>query len=214
VKVGLLSPGHHWLRPTAEKIAVEAEALGHHCELFDSSYELTSGDVLFIFGWPAKLEQAQLSKHLHNLVAHAGDLPKDRGWSPWVWGVSEGQNEIVLSWIEATDEIDAGPIYRKDRINLRGYELLPRIRAELAHQIRLTTLALIQGFPEAFLNPVPQQGMPTYRPKRQPSDSELDTNETIAQQLNRLRVVDNDCYPAFFMMNDQKYVLRIDEVPD
>lgn len=214
MKVSLLSPGDHWLRPTAEMIATAVEASGHHCAVLDSSSELTTGDLLFIFGWPAKLGQEQLSKHLHNVVAHAGDLPKDRGWSPWAWGVSEGQNEIVLSWLEATDEIDAGPIYRKDRIDLCGDELLPQIRAKLADQIRLTTLELVRRFPEALLRPVPQQGMPTYRRKRQPNDSELDVNETIAHQFNLLRVVDNDCYPAFFMMNDRRYVLRIEEISD
>ena len=49
----------------------------------------------------------------------------------------------------------------------------------------------------------------TFYPKRTKKDSELDIKKSIKQQFNKLRVVDNERYPAFFIMNGQKYILKV-----
>jgi methionyl-tRNA formyltransferase len=54
-----------------------------------------------------------------------------------------------------------------------------------------------------------QIGKETFYPRRTKSSSELDINKTIAEQFNLLRVVDNDRYPAFFVLNKQKYIIKI-----
>ncbi|HGG0417971.1 TPA: hypothetical protein ACJFE8_002771 [Clostridium sporogenes] len=37
----------------------------------------------------------------------------------------------------------------------------------------------------------------------------LDINKTIKEQFNLLRVADNEKYPAYFMFNNKKYIVRI-----
>ena len=48
------------------------------------------------------------------------------------------------------------------------------------------------------------------------SDSRLDPDDTIAQQFNLLRVVDNERYPAFFELLGRRYILKIEaaDTPD
>ena len=49
------------------------------------------------------------------------------------------------------------------------------------------------------LSPISQNGESTFYKKRAAENSELDINISIKDQLNLLRVVDNDKCPAFFM---------------
>ena len=57
----------------------------------------------------------------------------------------------------------------------------------------------------------PQEGKSTFYPKRTLKESELNVNKSIKSQFNLLRVVDNERYPAFFHLNDKKYVIKIYE---
>ena len=54
-----------------------------------------------------------------------------------------------------------------------------------------------------------QEGVPSYYAKRTPKDSELNINKSIKDQINLLRTVDNDNYPAFFRYKGMKYILEI-----
>jgi methionyl-tRNA formyltransferase len=46
---------------------------------------------------------------------------------------------------------------------------------------------------------------------RTSKDSKLNMNKTIKNQFNLLRIVDNERYPAYFIYNNKKYILKIYE---
>lgn len=48
----------------------------------------------------------------------------------------------------------------------------------------------------------------TEYPRRCPADSELNTSQTLLEQFNQLRVVNNEADPAFFFKDGQKYTLK------
>ena len=54
-----------------------------------------------------------------------------------------------------------------------------------------------------------QIGEESFFKKRGAEDSELDTEQSIKDQFNLLRVVDNEKYPAFFEHLGKKYILKI-----
>jgi hypothetical protein len=56
-----------------------------------------------------------------------------------------------------------------------------------------------------------QAGEPTTYPRRRAFDSRLDSEKSIAEQFDLLRIVNNDDYPAFFELNGKRYVLRIEK---
>ena len=56
-----------------------------------------------------------------------------------------------------------------------------------------------------------QIGKTTFYKKRGPNDSKLDINKTISQQFNLLRVCDNKKYPAFFIKDGVKFLLKIEK---
>ena len=67
------------------------------------------------------------------------------------------------------------------------------------------------GFLDVTLSGMEQSGEESFYPRRLPKDSELDINKSIDEQFNLFRIVDNDKYPAFFIKNGKKYVLKIYE---
>lgn len=59
----------------------------------------------------------------------------------------------------------------------------------------------------------PQQGEASYYPRRRPADSQLDPQRTLAEQMNLLRVVDNQRYPALVEVRGRRYELLIQPAP-
>jgi len=59
---------------------------------------------------------------------------------------------------------------------------------------------------------IPQEGEPTYFPRRKPEDGELDVNKTIREQFDLMRVADNERYPSFFNFKGYRYKIVIDKI--
>ncbi|MDW8297576.1 MAG: hypothetical protein RMJ97_11900 [Raineya sp.] len=179
----------------------------HESKLIHSHKEVEEGDILFLLCCQTIFRDLHLNKH--NLVIHASDLPKGRGWSPLTWQILEGKNEIVVSLFEAVLKIDAGPIYLQEKVVFEGHELLP----ELRDKVSKVYVSLAKEFVKMYPNVQGrnQEGEATYYRRRSPKDSELDIYKTIHDQFNLLRVCDNERYPAFFIKNGVKYILKIEK---
>ncbi len=59
----------------------------------------------------------------------------------------------------------------------------------------------------------PQLGQASHYRRRRPADSELDPQRSLAEQLNVLRVVDNQRYPVFVELQGRRYELLIQAAP-
>lgn len=172
--------------------------------------DLLRGDVCFILGYPRIIPPEILQKHQRNLVVHASDLPKGRGMSPWVWDVLQGENKLTICLLEANEKLDEGNIIYKEHVFLSGTELIDDLRKIIGNKTiqYITDFLSSQPFPKG----TKQEGEPTYYKKRNPEDSQLDINKTIAEQFNLLRVVDNDNYPAFFEINGKRFKIKIEKM--
>ena len=148
-----------------------------------------------------------LKQHRHNLVIHASDLPQGKGWAPLTWQVLEGKNDIVFTLFEADASTDNGPFYLKKTLHLSGYELAPELRAlqaQLCVSMCKEYLAHQDELPAQT-----QSGSESFYRKRTAADSKMDLAQTLEQQFNLLRTVDNNDYPAFFVKDGHKYILKI-----
>ena len=171
-----------------------------------SAANLKKRDVLFALSCDRVLTKEHLSLHKHNIVVHASDLPRDRGWSPWTWKVESGRNTIPITLFEAALECDAGDYYLKDSLKLKGTELVDEIRSKLAVKI----LSMIEEYLSRYPMPAhPQKGRATYNRRRMPKDSQLSATKSIKQQFNKMRVADNERYPLFFKIKGKQYILKI-----
>lgn len=176
--------------------------------IFKSAKDIEKGDILFILSCDRILKENDLSKHDTNIVIHASDLPKGRGWSPWSWDVENGSEKIILTLFEAVLELDAGDWYLKDHIKLQGTELIDEIRELLAKKEFEMINEFLNKYP---MSSKEQVGTVTFNEKRTSKNQELNINYSINEQFNKLRVCDNENYPAYFYKNGKKFILKIFE---
>ena len=200
----------HPVNPSLRAWAAETKLKGHSISLTSDKKELLGGDVLFLVSCSQIIGDLERRKYRATLVLHASDLPKGRGWSPHIWAILNGVNQITVSLIEASEPIDCGAIWLQTLFKLDGHELLPEINAKLFEAELFLMSQAVDQF--KTIKPMSQIGEPgEYMPKRTSADSQLDPNKTIAEQFNILRTVDSDRYPAFFDYLGNRYRIKIEK---
>ena len=195
-----------WIVPWAEALMARTGER-HQTVLVHDGAEVAEGDFCFLLGCVRMVPPEVLSRNRHNLVVHESGLPEGRGFSPVAWQVSQGRNVIPVCLLEATAEVDAGPVYLRDYIYLEGTELLPEIRRKQGAKTVELCLRFLAQWPD--LEPQPQQGVPTVWRRRHRGDDRIDPHGTIAEQFDHLRIVDNERYPAWFELRGRRYVLQV-----
>lgn len=199
-----------WVLTYALRLVTQINQLGDHARLVRVHEEIADEDVAFYLGCTRITPKRVLDCSKRNLVVHASDLPQGKGFSPLTWQIIDGVNDITMTLFEAAVECDAGDIIFKEQMHFEGHELLD----ELQHALGEMTITLCMRYLNSEICPVgqPQSGKSTYYARRYPKDSEIDPNLTLLENFNRLRVVDNQKYPAFFSHNGHQYKLTIEKI--
>jgi methionyl-tRNA formyltransferase len=197
-----------WIIPYAVQLKTLLEQLNHDVKFTHKHEDIVSGEILMLLSCEKLFKDLNLNKH--NLVVHESALPQGKGWSPLTWQILEGKNEIPVTLIEATEQVDAGDIYIQEIIHLEGYELVDELRMKQGE----ATIQILLNFVNKYPNnkPTQQQGEESYYPRRKTEHSKLDIKKTIAEQFNLLRVCDNERYPAWFEINGKKFILKVEKV--
>ena len=181
---------------------------GHDVQIARKKEQLDEGSILFLVSCYEILSKKDREKFEATLVLHASDLPDGRGWSPHIWQVISGSNEITVSLIEASDEIDRGRVWSKERFVLEGHELLPEINQKLfTYELELMTKAVNEFGKIKPQKQIDKKG--NYYRRRVPEDSKLNPDKSISEQFDLLRVVDNERYPAYFYCRGKRYYINI-----
>ena len=201
-------PVNTWLKKWIQK-----HQNNHQISLVRSKQEIDRGDILFLISCSELIAKQDRERFNKTLVIHASDLPKGRGWSPHIWEIIHGADEITLSLLEAVDEVDSGDIWKKIKVNIPKTALYNMINA-LIFDAELE----LMDFAVANFNTIKPQKQnedinPTYWPKRKPKDSEVDVSKSIAEQIDFIRVCDPNRFPAFFNIDGKRFILKI-EVAD
>ena len=189
---------------------VRERSCGVHVTIHRDVRELTEGDFLFLISCHQLVRKSVRDHFRYTLVLHASDLPRGRGMSPHIWEVMEGRDRIVLSLLNAEDDIDSGQIWHQLEIQLDGTELYDEIDANLFE----SELQLMDWALEHCDSTLPRQqvGTPTFYRRRTPADSEIDPAKPLLESFNLLRVANPLRYPAHFEYRGQKYIIRIEKV--
>ncbi|MCL9822321.1 formyltransferase family protein [Helicobacter colisuis] len=184
MRVAILTSPNQWFIPYAEELRAKIPK----SDLYFSHQEIKQAyEIIFILSYHQIIPKTFLVKNKYNLVIHASNLPKGKGWSPMFWQILEGKNEIIFSLFEADEKADNGEIYLQKILKLNGVELYEELRDKQAKMCQT----------ESFY------------PKRSPKDSELDLTKSLEEQFNLLRIVSNEEFPAFFCKEGKKFILKI-----
>ena len=213
-RIAVLVDNDSWILPYAERLIDELQRDGYAAQLVRDAEGLPESDVTFLLGCVRIIPTRLLGRSRFNLVVHESDLPKGRGFSPMTWQILEGRGSIPVCLFNATDGVDTGPIIYRDVIVLKGNETYEEWRGMQGEK----SLELCRRFLDA---PTPKEGIeqygePTFYPRRVPCDSQLDTERTIADQFDLLRVADPDRYPAYFDHRGRRFtlILKLDKTMD
>lgn len=177
--------------------------------LVHSKKDLGAGDILFLISVSEIIGSDIRMRFQHTAVVHASDLPEGRGWSPHVWTILSGGDNIVVSALEAEDRVDSGAIWAKTCIEIPKTALCDDINERL-FDATLELMSRVCDMVETGERPQPQDDRaPSYWPRRTPKDSEIDPNESIASQFDAIRISDPDRYPAFFRLHGEVFEIRL-----
>ncbi len=182
---------------------------GHEVRWAHDASELPEGDICFYLSYGKIVKATLLSRHSNNLVVHASDLPRGRGWSPMTWKIIEGENDIPVTLFEAAESVDSGPLYKQVVLSFNGNELLSEMQHALGEAINDLCRYFVHEYPDITHSAIPQNGEATYYPRRRPEDSQIDINSPLKNHFNLLRTVDNEKYPAWFEYKGRRYILQI-----
>ena len=205
--ITILTNQKSWMNKYNFILKSELENLGHCVKIIHSKKDLLSGDIAFFLSCFEIISEEYLNLHTHNIVVHASDLPKGKGWSPASWQILEGKNDIPITLFEATNSVDAGDYYIKDILHLDGYELIDDWQNKLGQKIIEMCLSYVKNYKN--MSGISQEGDETFYKRRKAEDSELDINKTLKEQFNLLRIVDNNNYPAYFKYGKNTYYINI-----
>jgi methionyl-tRNA formyltransferase len=171
--------------------------------------DVGEGTFLFLISCTEIVRPDVRARFDHTLVVHASDLPRGRGWAPYVWSILEGADELCVTLLDADDPVDSGDIWQQIRVPLDGSELHDEIFEKLfAAELALMDWAVAHCATE---RPTPQSGEPTYYPRRTPADSEVSVEQRLVDIFDLLRVADPDRYPAFFHHRGHRYVITLEK---
>ena len=186
----------------------------HQVELVRRKNELSGGDILFLISCAEIVGQTDRSAYRATLVLHASDLPRGRGWSPHIWQLIEGADEIILSLLEAEDKVDSGRIWKKLNFSVPKHALWDEINARLFEvEIELIDFA-VSEFEQVLPATQDPAIEPSYYPRRTPAESQIDASQSISSQFDRIRVCDPNRFPAFFELRGKKYKLILEKIDD
>lgn len=183
----------------------------HDSELVRRKNQLSGGDILFLISCSEIVRPEDRAAYQATLVLHASDLPRGRGWSPHIWQILEGADEITLSLLEAEDRVDSGRIWHKTKFKVPKHALWNEINERLFQaELELINFA-VHNF--ETIEPYPQDLTiePSYYPKRTPEDSRIDPQGNLESQFDKLRICDPNRFPAFIEAHGRKYKIILEK---
>lgn len=127
------------------------------------------------------------------VVFHMTDLPYGRGGSPLQNLIVRRHKETKLTALRCIEGLDAGPVYLKRPLSLKGTaeEILQRASALIEDMI----VEIVLKYPV----PTPQHGEPVKFKRRHPEDGNLESLVDLEQVYDYIRMLDADGYPPAFL---------------
>ena len=207
--ITIVSDQDSWLNAHLPEQVLNWLNEGHRVLWTHDLLDLLPGDFCFYLSFGKIVPAYVLKLFKHNLVVHESDLPKGKGWSPLTWQILEGNNRIPVTLLEAAEKVDSGVIYAREWIEFEGHELIEELRKAQSGATFYLCKRFVDSYPEILNEACTQHGEESFYSRRRPSDSRLDPKQSIEDQFNLLRVIDNEQYPAKFSYRGFEYTLSI-----
>ncbi|MBW1293894.1 formyltransferase family protein [Aquimarina litoralis] len=150
---------------------------------------------IFIPHW-SYIIPAEIFSSFECIVFHMTDLPYGRGGSPLQNLIVRGHKKTKVSALKVVKELDAGPIYLKQELDLYG------TAEEIFIRTNETIEEMIVKIVSNNLSPIEQEGEPVFFKRRKPAMSEIAQIDEIGKLYDHIRMLDAEGYPKAYFEND------------
>lgn len=157
--------------------------------------------IALFYGW-SWIVPIEILQRCPCLCLHPSKLPAYRGGSPLQHQIIEGVVDSALTLFQMEPTLDTGPIVDQRPLSLRGhlaeiFERMTDLGTEMTNEV-LSTIVAGQPLPLR-----PQDGTASYRPRRQPEESEIEDWEWAVKPAlylaNKIRALSHPDYPAAYL---------------
>ena len=147
---------------------------------------------IFFLHWSWKVPK-EIINNYECVCFHMTDVPYGRGGSPLQNLIIRGHKTTKLTALKMTEDFDAGPVYFKKPLSLKG-------RAEEIY-VRASNLAanMIFKIIKNQIIPKPQRGKPVIFKRKKPEESEIPKSKNLREIYDFIRMLDAEGYPKAFL---------------
>lgn len=136
---------------------------------------------------------SEVYQNFECVIFHMTDVPFGRGGSPLQNLISRGINETKLTALRCTEEVDAGPVYLKEPLSLRGSAEEIYLRAGKITESMIKTIIATNPIPKS------QEGEVVFFSRRKPEQSSIDSILGLPRLHDHIRMLDAEGYPKAFL---------------
>lgn len=170
-------------------------------------------DFFIVVAYGAILSEEVLNiPKISPLNIHASLLPILRGASPIESSILEGHKETGISYMKMVKELDAGPVYKKFKVDIGEEETFDSLNEKLLN-ISLNTVSDVLDEISKGLEPVEQIGASTYASKILKGDEIVDFNDSSINVKNKINSLSTHIGAATYL-DGERYKIYNSKVSD
>lgn len=195
--------GYHDYRAFAAKHDVPVytpERYGMDTDADLAHFEALDADLAVVNGWqrlvPGEI-LATLTEGAFGVHGSAFGLPKGRGRSPMNWSLVEDLDRFLLSVIKLDEGADSGTVVDTRKYDVNDHDDIETLYYKLVVATQGILLDELPAILDGDYDYDPQEGVPTYYPKRTPADGAIHWADTTRTIYNLVRAVAPP-YPGAF----------------
>ncbi len=163
-------------------------------ELSASNVRRVDPRYIFFLHW-SWLVPDEVVNNYECVCFHMTDLPYGRGGSPLQNLIIRGHAETKLTAFRMVPELDAGPIYCKESMSLKGSA------GEIYRRASELSAGMIKKILQEEPVPIPQQGEIVEFKRRRPDESRIERPESTMALHDFIRMLDAEGYPRAYLVH-------------
>lgn len=168
-------------------------------------------DVLITLGWRKIIPKNVFGRVNLSINLHPALLPEYRGYHPLPYLLMNDESEHGLTAHLISEEVDAGDILAQHRFKINKFTTVKSLIDMSRREMPKFLTKILHDIEKEKLNFTKQDfsKIKIIAKKRTPVDSELDVNKSLKELFNEIRACDNDRFPPFFYIHEEKVYLKI-----
>lgn len=170
-------------------------------------FEINKFDLLLTGGWQRLFPEKVLKTlSIGGIGLHGSSefLPQGRGRSPINWSLIEGKKRFILHLFLMKPDADNGEVIDFQIFDINEFDDCNTLYYKIAI---VSQQMLVKNIPIILMNEhtlIPQQGEPTYYPKRTAKDGKIDWGRQVFDIYNFIRALTKPYPGAFCLHNNLK----------